>query len=149
MTSSCQDERDPSLGKAIGDWPDMLAILEVNIENGQIEPAFIDPRLGIRNAIDGADDAVAKRIQKILQHHGDERLVFDDENGTRSHRPALNRFGPVSKQLFVCGRIAVQARQAPISFGEVLSRAPSFRRRRKSRFFDSAEKSVGPSLSRG
>ena len=44
-------------------------------------------RVGDRLA--GGDDRVAERIEEILEHHRDQRLVFDDQDGAGGHEASL------------------------------------------------------------
>src|SRR6476469_4599704 len=81
VAAGCNHERDLAFAKEASDWPHILA-LEVHVEDGEVEPALFNL---VESALDGvarSADLVAKRIEEILEHHRNERLVFDDEDGT-------------------------------------------------------------------
>jgi hypothetical protein len=43
---------------------------------------------------------VAERIEEILEHHRDQGLVFDDEDGARCHGADLGRNNPQGNKFF-------------------------------------------------
>jgi hypothetical protein len=52
-------------------------------------PALADADERVGNGVAGAGDLMAERVEEILQHHRDQRLVFDDEDGSDGHRRPL------------------------------------------------------------
>ena len=80
MTTGRQNEWYATLIEAIGNRPGILAVPEVNVDNRNIEPAFLDFRQGFANTIDGRDDPMAKGIEEVLEHHRDQRLILDDQD---------------------------------------------------------------------
>ena len=63
------------------DRPDVLAF-QVHVKDGEVEAASLDLLQRALNRIAGPSNRVAERIEEVLEHHGDERLVFDDQDGT-------------------------------------------------------------------
>jgi hypothetical protein len=58
------------------------AWLEVHVQDGEVELATADL---LERGIDGiaiAADIMAERQDEILQHHGDEGLILDDQDRT-------------------------------------------------------------------
>ncbi|MEA3016031.1 MAG: hypothetical protein QOI38_753 [Sphingomonadales bacterium] len=82
MAAGGEDEGLAGVGEAVGDRPDGLAVLELDVDDRDVETAALDMRQRVLEALAGADDAVAERVEEILEHHRDQRLVFDDEDGT-------------------------------------------------------------------
>ena len=81
MAARSDDEGNTLAAQQARDWPHILAF-QVDIEDGEIEPAAIRLLERLRDIVAGAVNIVAKRFEEILEHHGDEGLVFDDEDGT-------------------------------------------------------------------
>ena len=75
-----EQERHVAFEQGIGDRPRCLASAQVNVENRDIEPATGHAGQSSLDRVSGAGDAVAQRIDEILQHHGDEGFVFDDQD---------------------------------------------------------------------
>src|SRR5579872_1539115 len=84
MATGCNHEGYLSFAKSGRDGPDILA-LEVDVEDGKIEAALIHLLQRGFHGIAGAPDLMPERIQKILEHHRNERLVFDNKNGSPRH----------------------------------------------------------------
>src|SRR5689334_8076179 len=82
VTAGGDDERNVLLAEPGGDGPHILAF-EVDVEDGEIEPALLDLVERALDRVAGPANLVTQRIEKILKHHGDERLVLDDQNGAR------------------------------------------------------------------
>src|SRR5260370_39593466 len=62
--------------------------LQIDVENGEIEPAFFDLVESTLDAIAGATDLMSERIEEVLEHHSDERLILHDQYGTPTrHQP--------------------------------------------------------------
>ena len=66
------------LGEAVGDRPDLLAVLELDVDDGDVEAARLDMFERRGDAVAGRDHLVAERIEEVLEHHRDERLVLDE-----------------------------------------------------------------------
>ncbi len=60
--------------------PDEFA-LQIDVEDGKVKAASLALPQGIRQIVAAGMNAMAQRFEEILEHHGDQRLVFDDENG--------------------------------------------------------------------
>ena len=89
MAAGGEDERGPlsASRSATGQtcspsfsWTSMMATSN---------PPWPDPGERVLDGIAGAGDRVAERIEEILEHHRDQRLVFDDEDGARGHEGSL------------------------------------------------------------
>src|SRR3954454_11287592 len=76
-------ERHLLLAQLGRDRPHILA-LQIDVEDGQIEPTFFNFLEGAPYRVTGATHLVAERIEEILEHHGDQGLVLDDQDGTRT-----------------------------------------------------------------
>ena len=81
MPARRDHERHILLAQLARHGPDVLAF-EVHIENGEVEPALLHLVERSLHRIARPADLVSERIEKILQHHGDERLIFDNQYGT-------------------------------------------------------------------
>ena len=79
MATGGEDEGYAGGGEPIGHRPDRLPILHPHIDDGEIETALFDLLQGVLDAVHGTGDAMAKRVEEVFEHHGDEGLVFDDQ----------------------------------------------------------------------
>jgi hypothetical protein len=47
MAAGRQHERDAAVGEAVGDRPDLFAVLQVHVDDGDIEAALLDLVQGV------------------------------------------------------------------------------------------------------
>src|SRR5690606_21898084 len=94
MSARRQDERRAPLDQPVGERPGLLPILQLDVDDGDVEAPPIAAINGFLERFTGADHVMAKRFEKILEHHGNEGLVFDDEDRSSvRHVPDLARGG--------------------------------------------------------
>ena len=91
VSAGGEDEWDPRLGQPVGDGPDMLAALQVNVQDRDFEAALLDLLHRVCDGVGSSDDLVAKRVEEILEHHRDQRFVFGDQDGA-----ALGHAAPIT-----------------------------------------------------
>ena len=91
------DERNALFSQPVGNGPDMLP-LQMDVDDRDVEAALLDLGHCLLKALAGADDAVPEGVEKILEHHRDQRFVFDDQNiAFFGHRRAIKANGGKSK----------------------------------------------------
>ncbi len=92
MAAGGEHERDGLANQRVGDRPDPFAALEVNVDDGDLETALLDPGERAGDGVRRPDHVMPHRFQKILEHHRDQRLVLDDQNGSApGHGARLSR----------------------------------------------------------
>ena len=69
----------PLARSAAGDGPHAFA-LQIDVEDGEVEAVGLDHGERLGHAFARPAHAMAERLDKVLEHHGDERFVFDDED---------------------------------------------------------------------
>src|SRR5688572_15448165 len=74
-------ERDVSRAEQGCDRPHVLA-LQVDVEDGQIESALFDLVERTLHRVARPTDLMPEGIEKILEHHRNQWLVLDNEDGT-------------------------------------------------------------------
>ena len=78
------------------------AVAKIYVKDGYIEAALLHFLQPPGHAVAGTGERMAQHIDEILDHHGDERLILNDEDGqgyshiarhTGPKRMRLDRFG--------------------------------------------------------
>lgn len=94
MSPRRQHERYARARQSVTYRPNMFAAFQVDIDDGNVEAARFDPCEGVGNRLTSPRDLMAERFEKILEHHRDQRLVLDDQDGTkRGHFSSLKTLG--------------------------------------------------------
>ena len=75
----------PAAASAVGDRPDLLAVPQADVEDRDVEAAGLDMAERLLDRFRSWRRPVAERLEEILEHHRDQRLVLDDQD--RSHGP--------------------------------------------------------------
>jgi hypothetical protein len=84
VTAGRDDERHVLLAQPRGDRPNALA-LQVHIEDRQVEAALVRHRERVRDRFACRGHRMTERLEEILEHHRDQRLVLDDKDGSLPH----------------------------------------------------------------
>src|SRR5262245_41517537 len=58
---------------------------QIDVENGRVDVGVARLRERLIQRADKADDVPSKVCQEILDHHGDHRFVFDDQDAAGGH----------------------------------------------------------------
>src|SRR5688572_1009020 len=90
MAAGRDDERRALLRQPVGERPDPLPVLELDVDDGEVEAAGLDPLDRFLDRIAGADHVVTESLEEILEHHRDQRLVLDDQDRPFAHARCLS-----------------------------------------------------------
>ena len=52
----------------------------MHVEDRTVDAALVDRRHGRRHAVDGPGDGAAQHVEKILEHHGNQGFVLNQED---------------------------------------------------------------------
>ncbi len=83
MPPAGKDERSPLVTQRGGYRPDAFA-LQIDVEDGQVETALLGLGQRLADRVAGAANRMTHRFEEILEHHRNQRLILDNQDGTRA-----------------------------------------------------------------
>jgi hypothetical protein len=79
VTAGGDDERYILLAQLGRDGPHVLTF-QVHVEDREVESAFLDLLESALHRIASSANGMTEGIEEILEHHGDQRLILDDQD---------------------------------------------------------------------
>src|SRR5688500_10661524 len=90
MTAGGDDEGLAFLEQPVGERPDLLAVLQLHVDDGEVESAVLEPGDRLIHRFAGADNPMAEGLEEVLEHHRDQRLILDDQDRPFAHDQCLS-----------------------------------------------------------